>query len=211
MPEISPLTTPDPEPTVATEVLLLLQVPPPASLSEVDEPIHTLFTPEMAAGNGLTVTTFRVVHPVPSVYVMVEVPKATPVTRPEPETTVATEDVLLVHVPPPASLREVVKPAQTAGVPEIPDGNGLTVSTVVIKQPVPKVYVIVDVPDNNPATVPDDDPTVATEVELLLQEPPPASLNVVFEPTHNDPDPEMDAGNGLTVVVTKVMQPVGSV
>ena len=70
---------------------------------------------------------------------MVEVPPETPVTTPLPETTVATDEVLLVQVPPPASLNAVVKPAHTVAVPEIADGNGLTVSTLVIWQPVPNV------------------------------------------------------------------------
>ena len=56
------------EPTVAIEVVLLLHVPPPESeLNVVVAPGHTLNVPVMAAGNGYTVTTFVVVHPVGSV------------------------------------------------------------------------------------------------------------------------------------------------
>jgi hypothetical protein len=66
---------------------------------------------------------------------MVVVPAKTPDTTPVPETTVATLVVLLLHVPPPASLSEVVEPTQTEGVPLIADGNGLTVTTRVAVQP----------------------------------------------------------------------------
>ena len=46
MPPDIPLTRPVPEPTVATEVLLLLQVPPvAASVSNVVAPAHTFKVP----------------------------------------------------------------------------------------------------------------------------------------------------------------------
>ena len=63
-------------------------------------------------------------------------PADTPVTTPVPGTTVATVVVLLLHVPPPTSLKVVVDPTHTDTVPVIEDGNGLTVTTVVAKQPV---------------------------------------------------------------------------
>lgn len=50
-----PITVPLLLPTVATDVALLLQVPPPvASLSVMVCPTHTLDGPEIAAGNGTT-------------------------------------------------------------------------------------------------------------------------------------------------------------
>jgi hypothetical protein len=59
----NPVTTPVPD-TVATEVLLLLQVPAPTSFKEVVDPEHTVAVPVIAAGKGLTVTVAIVVHPV---------------------------------------------------------------------------------------------------------------------------------------------------
>jgi hypothetical protein len=40
---------------VATDVLPLLQAPPPASVNDVVNPAQTVVTPEMADGDGLTV------------------------------------------------------------------------------------------------------------------------------------------------------------
>ena len=59
---------PEDTPTVATEVLLLIHVPPAvASLNVVDDPIHTDVVPVMAAGSGLTVTTLVTKQPTPTV------------------------------------------------------------------------------------------------------------------------------------------------
>jgi hypothetical protein len=62
-----PVTIPVVKPAVAIPVALLLQVPPPASLSVVVKPEHTLRLPNIAVGNGLTVTTAVVIQPVPIV------------------------------------------------------------------------------------------------------------------------------------------------
>ena len=70
---------------------------------------------------------------------MVEVPADTPLTTPVPGATVATVVVLLLQVPPPASLNVVVDPTHTDAVPDIDDGNALTVTIIVAKQPVPNV------------------------------------------------------------------------
>jgi hypothetical protein len=50
-----PVTNPVPEPIVATAVLLLAQVPPPASNKLVVWPTHTTGKPTIIEGNGLTV------------------------------------------------------------------------------------------------------------------------------------------------------------
>ncbi len=48
---------PDSEPTVATAVRLLIQVPPPTELDkEVVPPTHKLAVPVIAPGVGITVT-----------------------------------------------------------------------------------------------------------------------------------------------------------
>ena len=60
--------------------------------------------------------------------------------------------LLLAQVPPPASVRFMVEPIQTCVGPEIPDGLLLTLTVLVVKQPVPSAYVIIDVPDVVPVT-----------------------------------------------------------
>ena len=70
---------------------------------------------------------------------MVDVPDVTPETIPELVPMVATLVLLLSHVPPPVLESVVVEPAQTVAVPAIADGNGLTVTTVVVIQPVDRV------------------------------------------------------------------------
>ena len=61
VPAFKPATMPVADPTDATEVLLLLHVPPAGSpLSVADNPAHTLLLPVTGSGNGFTVTTFVV-------------------------------------------------------------------------------------------------------------------------------------------------------
>jgi hypothetical protein len=139
VPDTTPDTTPDALPIVATPVLLLVQVPPPVLVSVLVVPTHTTGVPPIADGTGLTVNTLVMKHPVDRVYVIVEVPASTPVTTPEAEPTVATLVVLLAHVPPPASVSVAVKPSHATDVPLIADGNGFTVTRVLVKQPVGNV------------------------------------------------------------------------
>jgi hypothetical protein len=60
-----PVTTPDPAPTVATDVLLLVHDTPPevASLSEVVPPTQILVLPVIASGTAITVTVLEALHP----------------------------------------------------------------------------------------------------------------------------------------------------
>ena len=131
-----PLTTPVADDTVATPVLLLLQLPNGVLLARDDVPLIQVFVvPVIADGSGLTVTIDVVIQPVGSVYVIVVVPAARPVTTPE-VLMVAAVVLLLLHVPPPVFVSVVVKPAHTFMVPPVTDGEGLTVTTVVAIQPV---------------------------------------------------------------------------
>jgi hypothetical protein len=58
VPADTPVTIPVEDPTVATEALLLLHVPPVvASLSDIVRPAPTVLPPLIAAGAGLMVTT----------------------------------------------------------------------------------------------------------------------------------------------------------
>ena len=67
VPGATPVTIPVEEPTVATDILLLLHVPPErASLSVILVPAITVLLPEMVAGAALTVNII-VVMPVPTV------------------------------------------------------------------------------------------------------------------------------------------------
>ena len=64
VPELIPVTMPLPMPTIATVVLLLVQVPKAmASLKVIEEPSHTDERPVITAGAGVTVITIVVVHP----------------------------------------------------------------------------------------------------------------------------------------------------
>ena len=128
-------------PTDAVAGLLLLQVPPAvASLSDVVSPGHTLRFPRIAPGNGLTVTVVVIEHVVGNVNVIIEVLGTNtdiPVTTPDDEPTIAIPVALLVHVPlPDASDKDVVKPEHTLFIPSMAVGNGFTVTTVVMIQPV---------------------------------------------------------------------------
>lgn len=67
MPALIPLTTPVLELMVATEGVLLFQVPPPASLSVIVEPTQTFEGPDIGLGKGLTVITLVVLQPVTNV------------------------------------------------------------------------------------------------------------------------------------------------
>ncbi len=92
----------------------------------------------MEPGRPLTVTTTDLVQPNPNEYTIVEVPAANPYTvlvLPAPAT-VATNVLLLVHVPPPArSDKVVVAPTHTLSIPLIGEGAVFTVTTVEAVQP----------------------------------------------------------------------------
>jgi hypothetical protein len=130
VPDDTPYTIPELVPTVATLVVLLLHMPPPVVLlSVVLLPTHTVDEPVIAAGSGLTVTTSVAKHPVDTVYVIVDVPKPTLVTIPDEVPTVATVRSLLLQVPPPVVLLNVIEePRHSDDGPEI-TGNGITVTT----------------------------------------------------------------------------------
>ena len=143
VPAATPATKPDAS-TVATEPLLLLQLPPVNVLpSDVVAPAQMPSAPVMAGGAALTVTSAVAMSP-DTLYVMVAVPAAMPVTMPVADT-VAFAALLLLHVPPVVlSLKEVVEPTHTASVPNIPGvlEAALTV-TFFVATAVPQLLVIV--------------------------------------------------------------------
>ena len=138
VPAATPDITPEEE-TVATDVVPEVQgleaaaVPDPVNV--VVAPIHADAVPEMV-GNALMVTVCVAEQPLLSVYVMTEVPAATPETTP-PET-VATEVVAEVQgfeeaaVPEPD--RVVVAPIHALAVPVIV-GKALIVTVCDAEQP----------------------------------------------------------------------------
>ena len=139
VPAVTPLTTPLAS-TVATAVLDDVQTPPAVALvSAVVEPAHTSVVPLIAAttGIGLTVTVVvtDALHPfVVTVYVIVVLPAATPVTTPVDALTVAVAVLDDVQTPPAVtSDKVVVEPSHTEVVPVIAAtvGNALIVTVVV--------------------------------------------------------------------------------
>ncbi len=109
VPADRPVTNPSVVITGATAVLLLLQSPPGiASRNVVVVPTHRRVVPVMGSGNGFTVTNTVVIQPVGNVYVMVAKPSVKPETMPLVEPIGATPVLLLLHVPPPASVSNEV-------------------------------------------------------------------------------------------------------
>ena len=137
VPGIMPVTAPVFTSTVATEVLLLVQVPPGVpSLSGETEPRQTFVFPAIAVGKPFTIMFLLAIQPVDSVYMMLATPVETAVTTPVLATIVAMDVLLQLHVPPVvASLKRVVPPIQRVVVPVIPDGKLFTVTSVVVEQP----------------------------------------------------------------------------
>ena len=133
MPAVTPVTVPE-VPTVAFE-LLLLHVPPLPSASAVVEPAQTLAVPVIDAAAALTVIEVVAVHVPPSEYVIVVTPGDTrPVTTPV-EPTDAKPGALLLHVPPPGSVKVMGDPIHTVEGPEIGEGAEITVTAEVATQP----------------------------------------------------------------------------
>jgi hypothetical protein len=142
---------------------------------------------------------------------MVAVPAETPAMSPVP-LTVATPELLLLQVPPVvASATVVLLPAHTAAVPVIADGTGLTVTTLVTLQLVPREYVMIAEPSATPPTMPVAAPTVATDVLLLLQVPPPASVSAIVLPRQALLLPAMGPGPDTMVTVDVETQPEGRI
>jgi hypothetical protein len=120
--------------------LLLLQLPGVVLLpSVVVRPAQTDSEPVIGPGNGLTVTTAVRLQPPVNEYDIVVVPAAMPPTTPV-ELTVATDGLLLAHVPPVEIVAKVVNvPEQSPKVPVIASGTAFTVTSAVVMHPVAAV------------------------------------------------------------------------
>jgi hypothetical protein len=119
------VTIPLPKPTVATEGVPLVQLPPAVAFeSAVVSPRQISKSPVIGGGAGLTVTMMKVVQPPVNVYLTVSMPMPTPVTTPVAGSTIAAKPPL-VHVPPETVLLSVTElPSHKLVVPEIIPGNG---------------------------------------------------------------------------------------
>ena len=204
VPGVTSATTPV-EPTVATEALSLLHVPPlTASLSVILNCGQLDAVPVMPGIEAITFTEVAVVQPVGSVYIIAAVPAETPcpVTIPVVEPTVAREVLLLLHVPPPAASDKLrLAPEQTEPLPVMAAGSGLTVTIVLTEHPAAvTLMVTVVVTVTVPAVTMPVEPTAAMPEALLLHTTPGVpSVSVVLRPEHTLVVPVMLAGSGLTV------------
>ena len=206
-------------PTVALPLLADHVPPVTASVRLIVVPVVRLDGPLIVpAVNALTVTIVDVLavpQPFVTIYEILAVPPATPLTVPSVPT-VAIAPLEVLQVPPAAaSVSAVVEPAHTVAVPVIAPavGNGLTVTVAVaaaVPQPLVTVYDIVVVPPERPLTTPDV-LTVPTAVFVELHTPPVIpSAKLIVDPAHTVPE----AGEiipafapALTVTTVVAVQP----
>lgn len=199
---------------IATDALSLLHVPPGVALVIItDEPTHMLDVPLMDAGDAFTVTTRVLTQPSQVVKLIVAVPAPTPVSVPvlpgaapvivSSPLIVAIAVLLLLQLPHPAlTLSELLLPAHTVELPLIDPAALLTVTITLTEQPLVDVNVIDAVPALTPLTTPDDTPTEATSVLLLLHAPPPlvALLRLLVDPVHKLRLPVIAEGRAFTTI-----------
>ena len=86
---------------------------------------------------------------------------------------------------------------------------GLVVIAIVATQPVGKVYEIVAMPADTPLTKPVDEPTVATDISLLLHTPPGVVLlNVNTPPEQRLPVPVIGDNALIVIALVAVQAPI---
>jgi hypothetical protein len=131
-----PLRVPDVADIAATDVLLLVHVPPASVLvSDVVWPWHTVGLPPMAEGSAYTVNGKLATQPADVVYLKSVVPADMPDTVPNIGSIDATPGFVLLHVPPvTTSLIVVALPWHIDDMPVIA-ASGLTVTLVDAVQP----------------------------------------------------------------------------
>ena len=141
---------------------------------------------------------------------MIAVPPDMPPTAPlsEPTDTIL---LVLLHSPPPTvSVRVILAPVHTPDGPVIAVGDKLTVTVILVLQPVVAVKVMLLVPVATPVTTPVVETIVAVAGVPLTHVPAP-SVNVMCAPTHNADGPPIGAGLALIVTIAVLAQPVGNV
>jgi len=132
-PADNPVTKPD-EDTPTAGLLLVHDPPTDASLSDMDDPWHTLPSPTIGNGNGLIVTGKVAGLHACVLYEITAIPTVAPVTTPVDAPTVA-EPVpgVLVQVPPGTVLvNAMALPIHTLPGPVIADGGVVTVMFVLV-------------------------------------------------------------------------------
>jgi len=210
IPTLRAVATPVPDTTVATELLLLLHVPPGSESTSVfvlpKHMLNVLFEVKAV----LTVTTF-VAEQLPVVYEIVVVPFTKPETIPD-ELTVATEVLLLLQVPPDvAEASDIVVPRQSVVGPLIAAGEAFTVMVISDWQPVANLYVTGVVPPVIPTKAPVVLLMVPTAVLPLIHVPPVGvAVSVVVIPEQITEDPDIEPGSGYTVTTLVVTHPFSS-
>lgn len=201
---------------VATDGLLLVQVPPVVGETPDMAPIQILVRPVILTdGIGLTVTTpvgAEIQPVIEFINVNVTVPDAIPVTTPA-LVTVAMAGLLLVQLPPEAGDRVVVDPTQMLLAPVIlTTGKAFTVMVAVGSEVHPveeRVNVNVTEPAETPVTTPAL-VTVATAGLLLTQVPPLVGDKVVVKPTQTLLAPViLTVGKGSTLTALVVAEQFG--
>ena len=139
-------------------------------------------------------------------------PVATPVTTPVAGSTVATAGKLLIHVPPAvASVKVTLPVAHTDVGPDIMAGSGLTVTTMLLRQPPAIMYEIVVVPGETPVAMPEALPIGATVAVLLAHVPPAVgSESVMDNPSHilEGPEIEPTVETTVTIIVDEQVVPI---
>lgn len=209
-PAVPAVTTPVEASTEAMVALLLVHVPPEVVDDRVEvapEQIDVL--PDTVPGVGLTVSMAELMQPVEvSLKLITELPASSAVTAPEEEPMMATDPLLLVHVPvPDALVSVVVVPEQSVREPPIAAGSATTVTVRVATQPSADVNVIVVVPAATPVTMPVVASTPAIAVLALPQVPDAVLVTVVDAPWHIEAVPPIAGGSALTVT-TRVAEAV---
>ena len=121
---------------------------------------------------------------------------------------VATERVLLLHIPPPGASVAVSADAAQSWLGTETGPNGFTVTVFAAKHPGATTYDITVVPRATPVTRtsgkgrPGPGLTVATATLLLLHIPPATeSFNAAVFSWHITSGPKITAGNGCTVTI----------
>jgi hypothetical protein len=136
-----------------------------------------------------------------NVYDTVAVPGEIPFRSPAVPTRAIAVLLLLQSPLPVALLSDVTSLSHILIVPVIATGAWFIVITVVARQPLAKLYEIMDVPAVTPVIAPVVEPMVATPVVPLIHVPPPvASVSVVVVARHIVVVPAIATGVGFTVI-----------
>jgi hypothetical protein len=113
----------------------------------------------------------------------------------------ATAGLKLLQTPPAGlPVKVAVASGHNSGAIDVTSGNGFTVTSLVVKQPVAlEVKVMIAVPRLTPVITPEPVAAVATAVLLLLHVPVMKLVNKVVPSKHIELSPPIALGAGVTV------------